>query len=153
MEKNDLFFIREAIGEAKKASALGEVPVGCVLAIDGKIISRGHNLKESKKNALLHAEMVAIDKAIKKMKTPILPEATIYVTLEPCLMCTGAIFQTRIKRVVFGAFEPKFGVLGSILSLQNEERFNHRIEVTAGICRKEIEKMMKDFFRELRNKD
>ena len=75
-----------------------------------------------------------------KMKTPILPEATIYVTLEPCLMCAGAIFQTRIKRVVFGAFEPKFGVLGSILSLQNEERFNHRIEVTAGICRKEIEK-------------
>jgi len=153
MERNDDYFIKAAIKEARKAYELGEVPVGCVITVGEKIVSRGHNLKESKNNGLLHAEMVAIDRALKKLKTPILPDATIYITLEPCLMCAGAIFQTRIKRVVFAASEPKFGVLGSILSLQDEERFNHRIEVTKGICREEVEMMMKEFFRKLRNKD
>lgn len=153
MERNDQYFLKEAIKEAKKAYLKDEVPVGCVIVLNNKIIARGHNLKESKNNALLHAEIVAINKAIKKLGTSILPEATLYVTLEPCLMCAGAIFQTRIKRVVYGASEPKFGVLGSILSLQDVKEFNHKIEVTKGIFAEEIGKMMKDFFRKLRNND
>ncbi|HEY8395674.1 MAG TPA: nucleoside deaminase [Bacilli bacterium] len=153
MERNDTYYIKEAIKEAKKAYLLDEVPVGCVIVIGDKIVARGHNMKESKNNALMHAEMVAINKALKRLDTAILPEATIYVTLEPCLMCAGAIFQTRIKRVVYGASEPKFGVLGSVLSLQDVKGFNHKIDVSNGICKAEIEEMMKEFFRKLRNKD
>ncbi|MDD4001120.1 MAG: nucleoside deaminase [Bacilli bacterium] len=150
MERNDNYYIKEAIKEARKAYLLDEVPVGCLVVINKQIIARGHNLKESKNNALLHAEMVAINKALKKLNTPLLPEATIYITLEPCLMCAGAIFQTRIKRVVYGAKEPKFGVLGSVLSLQEAEGFNHKLEVISGIYADEISEMMKDFFQKLR---
>jgi tRNA(adenine34) deaminase len=152
MGRNDQYFIKEAIKEARKAFLKEEVPVGCVIVVDDNIIARGHNLKESKNNALLHAEMIAINKALKKLGTSLLTEATIYITLEPCLMCTGAILQSRIKRVVYGADEPKFGALGSIISIQDVEGFNHKIEVEKGIYSEEISMMMKEFFRILRKK-
>lgn len=152
MEKNDEYFIREAIKEAKKAYAIGEVPVGCVIVKDGAIIARSHNLRETKKNSLYHAEMVVINKACRKLHQWILEGTTLYVTLEPCLMCTGAILTARISRVVYGAKEPKFGTLGSVMDLSHVEKFNHQIAVTSGICEEEISLMMKEFFRELRKK-
>jgi tRNA(adenine34) deaminase len=152
MKKNDLYFLKEAIKEAKKAYRKNEVPVGAVIVIDGEIVARGHNLKESKESSLAHAEMIAIDRAMKKLKRSILDDATIYITLEPCLMCTGAIYQARIKRVVYGASEPKFGVLGSIIDIQEFKGFNHRIEVEKGILSEEVAEMMRSFFQNLRKK-
>ena len=149
---NDHFFLKEAIKEAKKAYQKQEVPVGCVIVVDGKIISRSHNLRETKQSVLAHAEILAIEKASKKLNRWILDDATIYVTLEPCVMCAGAIFQARIKRVVFGASEPKFGALGSIIDLSKENKFNHKIEVTKGILGEEVAELMKGFFKELRQK-
>jgi tRNA(adenine34) deaminase len=152
MEKNDEYYIRESIKEAKKAYEIGEVPVGCVIVKNGIIIARSHNLRETKKNSLYHAEMVAINKACRKLHQWILEDATLYVTLEPCLMCTGAILTSRISRVVYGAKEPKFGTLGSVMDLSHVEKFNHQFEVTGGVCEEEISRMMKEFFRELRKK-
>jgi tRNA(adenine34) deaminase len=152
MEKNDLYYIKEAIKEAWKAYKKDEVPVGCVLVIGDKIVARGHNLKESRNNSLAHAEMIAINKAMKKLNRSILDDATIYITLEPCLMCTGAIYHTRIKRVVYGAAEPKFGSLGSVVSIQEVQGFNHRVEVEGGIMAEEIAAMMRAFFQNLRKK-
>lgn len=149
---NDEYFINEAIKEAKKAYDKGEVPVGCLVVIDGKVIARSHNLRRSKSDATQHAEIIAISKACKKLNRWILDDATLYVTLEPCAMCAGAILQSRIKKVVFGAHEPKFGCCGSIMNLLDNPQFNHQTEVVSGVMEKEVESMMKNFFKELRDK-
>lgn len=148
--RTDEYFMGKALFQAQKAYAKQEVPVGCVLVKDGKIIASAFNQRETKQSSLAHAEMLAIAKASKKLKTWVLEDVTMYVTLEPCLMCTGAIFQARIKKVVYGAKEPKFGVLGSLLDLSKETRFNHKIEVSQGLYQEEIAKLMKSFFKQLR---
>ena len=147
---NDKYFMEEAIKEAKKASKVGDVPVGCVIVVDNKIVSRAHNLRHSKRNVLFHAEMIAIDRVCKKLKRWILDDATIYITIEPCLMCSGAIMQSRIKRLVYGKAEPKFGCVESAAEVFKNEKLNHLIDITKGTCGDEIEEMMKDFFLELR---
>ncbi|MDD3106839.1 MAG: tRNA adenosine(34) deaminase TadA [Bacilli bacterium] len=149
--RNDAYYMHKAMLQAKKAYAKNEVPVGCVIEKDGKIIASSYNQRETKQSSLAHAEILAIAKACKKQKNWVLEGATIYITLEPCLMCTGAIFQSRIKRVVYGAKEPKFGVLGSILDLSQEKKFNHQIEVSQGLYQEEISQMMKVFFKQLRS--
>ena len=140
--------MEEAIKEAHKAYRLGDVPVGCVIVVNGQIIARAHNLRHTKKNVLFHAEMIAIDRACKKLKRWILDDATIYVTIEPCMMCSGAIMQSRIKRLVYGKEEPKFGCVESAAKVF--DKLNYNIDITKGICGDEIEDIMKEFFLELR---
>ena len=142
--------MKEAIKEAQKAAALNEVPVGCVIVVEDKIVARSHNLRQTKKNALGHAEIIAINKACKKLNRWILDDATIYCTLEPCIMCSGAILQARIKRLVYGASEPKFGCAGSVLNILEENNFNHQVEVTRGIMKEETSNMLTSFFKTLR---
>lgn len=149
---NDEYYLKEALKEAKKAYSKDEVPVGCVIVFDNKIIARGHNLRETKNNVLFHAEIVAINKACKKLHQKFLDGCEIYVTLEPCIMCMGAIIQSRIKKVIYGAKEPKFGCLESLGNILNDYKFNHNVEVMGGILEDEASKMMKDFFKEKRNK-
>lgn len=143
-------FMREALKQAKKAEKILEVPIGCVIEREGKIIARGHNRRNTEHTSLAHAEIMAIKKACKKMGDWRLEDCTLYVTLEPCQMCAGAIVQSRIKRVVIGAMNKKAGCAGSIFNLLEEERFNHRAEVTRGILEEECSKMMSDFFKGLR---
>ena len=147
---SDEYFMREAINEAKKAEELNEVPIGAVIVLDGRIISRGHNLRECEQNAIAHAELLAIDRACKELGTWRLENAVLYVTLEPCPMCSGAIILSRIKRVVYGAADPKGGCAGTLMNLLNDARFNHQCEVTAGILGVECGFMLSDFFRLLR---
>ncbi len=142
-------FMKAALKEAQKAALEGEVPIGCVIVKDGKIIARGRNAREKKKNALLHAETVAIDKACKKLKGWRLWECDLYVTLEPCPMCTGAIINSRIKNVFIGAMDPKAGAMGSVLDL-TAYPFNHKPEVRTGIMANESQAMLKEFFQNLR---
>lgn len=146
------FFMEEAIKEARKAYAIGDVPVGCVIVVNNEIVARSHNLRHNKKNSLYHAEMIAIHSACKKLNRWILDDATIYVTLEPCLMCAGAILQSRIKKIVYGKDELKSGCIKSIYQVFDNINYNHKIEITSGIKEKEIEEMMQQFFKELRNK-
>lgn len=148
---NDEYYIKAAIKEAKKAYEKKEVPVGAIIVIDGVIVARAHNLRQSKHNCLAHAEIIAINKTCKKLKRPVLDGATIYITVEPCLMCVGAIYQARINRVVFGAFEPKFGALGSVTDISGIRGFNHSVTVTSGILKEEIKELMLKFFKELRS--
>jgi len=148
----DLIFMEEAVKEARKAFKNDDVPVGCVIVVDGKIVSRAHNLRHKFKNSLYHAEIIAIQRACDKLKRWVLDDATIYVTLEPCLMCSGAILQARFKRLVYGLNEPKFGCVESVMQVFNDYQFNHQVEVTKGIYRDEIEEMMKAFFQNLRAK-
>ena len=146
-------FMKAAIKEAQKAYTLEECPIGCVIVSDGKIIARGHNLKETKANALLHAEIVAINKASKKLKNWHLDDCEMYVTLEPCTMCAGAMVQSRIKKVYFGAFEPKSGAVCScnnIFDVSNGH--NHLVESEGGILEEECSSIMKSFFKERRLK-
>lgn len=145
-------YMREAIKQAKKAYAIGEVPIGCVIVYEGKIIGRGYNRRTIDKNTLAHAELQAIKKASKKMDDWRLDDCTMYVTLEPCQMCSGAIIQARIKRVVVGCMNPKAGCAGSILNLLDVPEFNHQAELTTGVLEEECSEMMKQFFRELREK-
>ncbi|WP_251388437.1 tRNA adenosine(34) deaminase TadA [Mediterraneibacter agrestimuris] len=145
-------YMREAIKQAKKAYALEEVPIGCVIVYDGKIIGRGYNRRTIDKNTLAHAELQAIKKASRKMDDWRLEDCTLYVTLEPCQMCSGAIVQARIKRVVVGCMNPKAGCAGSILNLLDMPEFNHQAELTTGVLETECSEMMKQFFRELREK-
>ena len=145
-------YMREAIKQAKKAYALEEVPIGCVIVYEGKIIGRGYNRRTVDKNTLAHAELMAIRKASKKMDDWRLEECTMYVTLEPCQMCSGAIVQSRMKKVVIGCMNPKAGCAGSILTLLQMEEFNHQVEIEIGVLGEECSNMMKSFFRELREK-
>ena len=143
-------FIKEAIKEAKKAAKKLEVPVGCVIVKDGEIIARGHNLKETKKDTTKHAEIITIQKASKKLATWRLNECEMYVTLEPCTMCAGAIINSRIKKIYIGTMDPKTGAAGSVLNIFEDYTFNHRVEVEKDILKEECEKILKDFFKELR---
>ena len=143
-------FMKEALKEAKKAYDKLEVPVGCVIVKDGKIIGRGHNLKETKKDTTKHAEIIAIQKASKKLDSWRLLDCEMYVTLEPCSMCAGAIINSRIKKLYIGALDEKTGVAGSVFNLFEDYTFNHKVEVEKGILKEECEKIIKDFFKELR---
>ena len=150
MTDTDAKYMKEAIRQAKKAYAIGEVPIGCVIVRDGKIISRGYNRRTIDKNTLAHAELGAIKKASKKLDDWRLEGCTMYVTLEPCQMCAGALVQSRIDRVVVGCMNPKAGCAGSILNLLQMPEFNHQVELETGVLEEECSQMMKDFFRELR---
>ena len=150
LEKMNEIYMNEAIKEARIAYQLGEVPVGCVIVVGDEIIARSHNLRHTSKNSLCHAEIIAIDEACKKLGRWILDDATIYITLEPCLMCAGAILQSRIKKVVYGASEPKMGCVESVYQVFNDIKYNHKTEIISGVCSDEIKEMMKDFFQALR---
>ena len=152
MINQDEKYMREAIKQAKKAYALGEVPIGCVIVYEDKIIGRGYNRRTIDKNTLAHAEMMAIKKASKKMDDWRLEDCTMYVTLEPCQMCSGAIVQSRMKKVVIGCMNPKAGCAGSILNLLQMEEFNHQVELEIGVLGEECSAMMKQLFKELREK-
>ena len=152
MMNKDEKYMKEAIKQAKKAYALGEVPIGCVIVYEDKIIGRGYNRRTIDKNTIAHAEMMAIKKASKKMDDWRLEDCTMYVTLEPCQMCSGAIVQSRMKKVVVGCMNPKAGCAGSVLDLFHQEGLNHRCQVETGILQEECSGMMKDFFRRLREK-
>ena len=145
-------YMKEAIRQAKKAWKMEEVPIGCVIVHEEKIIGRGYNRRTTDKNPLAHAELAAIKKASKKMGDWRLEDCILYVTLEPCQMCSGAIVQARVKRVVIGCMNPKAGCAGSILNLLQVERFNHQVEITSGVLEAECSQMMKGFFKELREK-
>ena len=140
----------EAINEAKKAYKKGEVPVGAIIVKDNKIIARGHNLKEYKKDTTKHAEIIAIQKASKKMKAWRLVDCEMYVTLEPCSMCAGAILQSRIKKIYIGAMDAKTGACGSVYDLLEDYKFNHNVEIESGILASDCEYILKEFFKELR---
>lgn len=142
-------FMKEALKEAKKAYEKLEVPVGAVIVKDGKIISRAHNLKETKKDTTKHAEILAIEKASKKLGAWRLLDCEMYVTLEPCSMCAGAMINSRIKKLYIGALDEKTGVAGSVLNLFDYP-FNHKVEVEKGIMKENCEKILKDFFKDLR---
>ena len=143
-------FMKEAIRQAKKARALEEVPIGCVIVHEGKIIARGYNRRNTDKNTLSHAELNAIRKASKKLGDWRLEGCTMYVTLEPCQMCSGALVQSRIDEVVIGCMNAKAGCAGSILNILEMPQFNHQVKVTRGILETECSQMLKTFFEELR---
>ena len=143
-------FMKEALKEARKASEKLEVPVGCVIVRNGKIIARAHNQKETKKDTTKHAEIIAIQKASKKIEAWRLLDCEMYVTLEPCPMCAGAIIQSRIKKIYIGAMDEKTGACGSVLNLLQNYPFNHKVEIETGIQKEECEKELKEFFKKLR---
>ena len=147
---SDQKYMREAIRQAKKAYALGEVPIGCVIVHEGKIIGRGYNRRNTDKNTLSHAEITAIRKASKVIGDWRLEEGTLYVTLEPCQMCAGAIVQARIPKVVMACMNPKAGCAGSILNILDMPQFNHQVEAVRGVLEEECSQMLKTFFKELR---
>lgn len=144
--------MREAIRQAKKAETIGDVPIGCVIVCDGKIIARGYNKRNKEKTVLAHAELVAMKKACKKMGDWRLEGCTMYITLEPCQMCAGAIVQARVDRVVVGSMNAKAGCAGSVLNLLEMQEFNHQVEVERGVLGEECSEMLSAFFRELRRK-
>ncbi|MCM1182407.1 MAG: tRNA adenosine(34) deaminase TadA [Roseburia sp.] len=150
MQNVDEKYMREAIRQAKKAYVLGEVPIGCVIVHEGKIIGRGYNRRNTDKSTLSHAEITAIKKASRVIGDWRLEECTLYVTLEPCQMCAGAIVQARISKVVMGCMNPKAGCAGSILNILEMPEFNHQVETVRGVLEKECADMLKAFFKELR---
>ncbi|MBS4221135.1 tRNA adenosine(34) deaminase TadA [Bacillus sp. FJAT-49711] len=152
MEQIDEQYMRAAILEAEKARDCNEVPIGAVIVLDGEIIAAAHNLRETEQNATAHAEILAIEEACKKLGTWRLENADLYVTLEPCPMCSGAIILSRIKKVVYGAADPKAGCAGTLMNLLRDERFNHQSAVVEGVLKEECGKLLSDFFRELREK-
>ncbi|MDD3702542.1 MAG: tRNA adenosine(34) deaminase TadA [Caldicoprobacterales bacterium] len=144
--------MREALAEAQKAYQLDEVPIGAVVVKNGEVIGRGHNLRESKKDPTLHAEIIAIRQAAAVLGGWRLTDCDLYVTIEPCPMCAGAILQARIRRLIFGARDPKAGCAGSLYNLLEDTRFNHRTEVTEGILKDSCSLIIKEYFRQKRNK-
>ena len=149
MEKNEKF-MKEALKEAQKAYEKLEVPVGAVIVKDGKIIARAHNQKETKTDTTKHAEILAIQKASKKLESWRLIDCEMYVTLEPCSMCAGAIINSRIKKIYIGTLDEKTGAAGSVFNLFEDYTFNHKVEIEKGILQKDCEQILKDFFKELR---
>jgi len=147
MEQN---FMQIAVELAKKAQKKGEVPIGAVIVRGNKVISHAYNLRERKKNALYHAETLAIDKACSKLHSWRLDDCDIYVTLQPCLMCAGAILNSRIERLVFGAFDPKGGAAGTIVNLLEDARFNHKVEIISGVLEEDCKEILQSFFKSLR---
>ncbi len=150
--KSDEYYINEAIKQARKCSASEDVPVGAVIVQGGKIIARGYNQVEKRNNSTAHAEIIAIERAIKKVGYKHLLDCDIYVTLEPCPMCSGAIVLARLRRLVFGAFDPKAGAAVSLYNITSDVRLNHRLDVLGGVCEKECSLLLKDFFKKLRER-
>lgn len=148
----DEYYMKIAIEEAKKAQEIEEVPIGAILVLDNQIISRAHNLRETEQRSIAHAELLVIDEACKKLGTWRLENAVLYVTLEPCPMCAGAIVLSRVKKVVYGAKDPKGGCAGTLMNLLVDERFNHQSEVVNGVLEGECGALLSDFFRALRKK-
>lgn len=148
-EKHELW-MRKALHEAKKAQAKNEVPIGCVIVQHDLIIARGHNLRETGKNPTGHAELLAIQKAARKLKAWRLLDCTLYVTLEPCTMCMGAIILSRIPNVVFGCYDPKGGAAGSLYDFSTDSRFNHQVDCISGVLEQECSAILKEFFSTLR---
>lgn len=146
------YWMKQAIAEAGKARSKDEVPIGCVIVKDNRIIARGHNLRESSRDPSAHAEMIAIRKAARKLSSWRLLDTTLYVTLEPCTMCMGAIILARIPCVVFGCFDPKGGAAGSLYNLSNDPRLNHRVELLPGVLEAPCSSLLSDFFAELRRR-
>ncbi|MCU6763752.1 tRNA-specific adenosine deaminase [uncultured Roseburia sp.] len=151
MEKHEKY-MKEAVRQAKKAWALDEVPIGCVIVCEDKIIARGYNRRNTDKNTLAHAELLAIRKASRKLGDWRLEGCTMYVTLEPCQMCAGALVQSRISKVVIGSMNPKAGCCGSVLNLLQMGQFNHQVEVIRGVLEEICSDMLSSFFKELREK-
>lgn len=147
---NDEQLMQEAIEEAKKARKLKEVPIGAVIVHNGEIIARGYNVRETTQETLSHAELIAMEKANAHIGSWRLEDCTLYVTLEPCPMCAGAIVQSRVARVVFGASDPKAGACGTLMNLLDDERLNHQVESTGGVLKEACSQLLKDFFKELR---
>ena len=145
-------YMELALNEAKKAYEIEEIPVGAIIVKDGKVISRAYNQKETKSNPIAHAEILAIERASKKLGRWRLDDCDLYVTLEPCPMCAGAIIQARIKNLYIGTMDPKSGACGSVLDLSKDFPFNHKVNTIVGIKKLECEKILKDFFKQLRNK-
>jgi tRNA(adenine34) deaminase len=148
----DEFFMQLALEEAKKAEELGEVPIGAIIVRNGEIIGRGYNRREIDRDPLAHAELLAIKEASQTLGGWRLLDTTLYVTLEPCPMCAGAIVQARISRVVFGTYDPKAGCAGTLMNLLQEPRFNHQVEITSSVCETECAEILKSFFKKLRKK-
>lgn len=145
-------YMKEAIRQAKKAEDIGDVPIGCVIVSDGKIIARGYNQRNKNKTVLAHAELLAMSKACRKTGDWRLENCTMYITLEPCQMCAGAIVQARVSRVVIGSMNPKAGCGGSVLNLLEMKEFNHQVDVTRGVLEEECSEMLSVFFQKLRQK-
>lgn len=151
-EKGHVHWMRRAMAEAGKAQARDEVPIGCVIVREGRIIARGHNLRESSQDPAAHAELIAIRKAARKLGSWRLLETTLYVTLEPCTMCMGAIILSRIPTVVFGCYDPKGGAAGSLYDLSNDPRLNHRVELVPQVLEQECSGLLTSFFAALRSR-
>ncbi len=149
---SDEKYMKEAIKQAGKAADAGDVPIGCVIVHENRIIARGYNKRNARKTTLAHAELIAIEKASKKLGDWRLEECTMYITLEPCQMCAGAIVQARIPRVVVGAMNKKAGCAGSVLNLFQIPAFNHQVEFEQGVLQEECSAILSDFFRQLRLK-
>jgi tRNA(adenine34) deaminase len=149
---DDNYYMSIAIEEAKKASAIGEVPIGAIIVRNGEIVGSGYNTRETAKDPLAHAEMMAIKKASETLGGWRLLDTTLYVTLEPCPMCSGAIVQARVPRIVYGAMDPKAGCAGSLMNLLQDPRLNHQVEITQGVMEEECGLLLKDFFRSLRER-
>lgn len=152
-QKDHIRWMKEALNEAKKGMEIGEVPIGAVVVLDGEVIARGYNLREVNQQATSHAEMEAIQKANASLNAWRLSNATLYVTLEPCVMCAGAIILARFKQVIYGAKDPKGGCVGSLMNLLDDERFNHQPEVIYGVLEEECSDLLKDFFGQLRKRN
>jgi len=150
---DDIFYMKKALHQAKRAMALGEVPIGCVILYQGRIIGRGFNLRKSKHTTLAHAELTAIRQACRHIGDWRLEGCTMYVTLEPCQMCAGAIVQSRLDRVVIGTDNPKAGCAGSILNLLQMKEFNHQVEITRGVLKEPCSEILQEFFRQMRERE
>ncbi|WP_243388557.1 tRNA adenosine(34) deaminase TadA [Bacillus kexueae] len=148
----DEYYMGLAIEEARRAESIGEVPIGAVLVYEGEVIAKAHNLREVSQRSVAHAEILAIDEACKKIGSWRLEDCVLYVTLEPCPMCAGAIVLSRVKKVVFGASDPKAGCAGTLMNLLTEERFNHQCEVVSGVREEECAHLLTSFFRSLRER-
>lgn len=147
------FFMREALKEAQKAYDQAEVPIGAVVVLNGEIIGRGHNLREKEQDATLHAEIKAVRQANQHLGSWRLEDCELFVTLEPCPMCSGAMILARLKKVTFGAFDPKSGTAGNFMNLLQDERFNHQVEVEQGILEDECKEILQTFFKGLRERN